>query len=189
LARNKLTSDESIVMATLGLVAQHGPGVTLAQVGGQVGLSAATVMQRFGSKRALMLEVAKSWGHDHEKVFDRGGVVGDDLPAGMSELAGLMSTPEEVANMTATLHIDLGDPEFREIIQSEIQRQRGLVQRELDRGIDKGEIKPCDTAILSRQLQVVGLGSLQSWSIEPTGELSDWVHQCLKTALRPWRLI
>lgn len=181
-------SDESIVMATLGLVAKHGTDLTLAQVGAQVGLSAATVMQRFGSKRALMLEAAKSWGHAPEKVFDRGGLVGDDLPAGMAELAGLMTTPEQVANVTACLHIDLADPEFRVIIESEMQRQRGLVQRELDRGIAKDEIKPCDTAVVSRQLQVVGLGALQSWSIEPTGELCDWVEQCLTAALLPWRL-
>jgi len=175
-------------MATLGLVAQHGPGLTLAQVGAEVGLSAATVMQRFGSKRALMLEVAKSWGHGPEMKFDCGGVVGDDLPAGMAKLARMMSTPEEVANLTAALHIDLTDPEFRGIIQQEMQRQHSLVQGALETGIERGEIKPCDTAILSRQLQVVGLGALQSWSIEPKGELHDWITECLETALNPWRL-
>lgn len=175
-------------MATLGLVATHGPGLTLAQVGEEVGLSAATVMQRFGSKRDLMLRTAHVWGKSAGSDFDRGGHAGDDLVDGMTEIAGLMSTPEEVANVTASMHIDLADPEFRVIIQAEMQRQRQFVQMALDRGIDRGEIKPCDTEAVARQLQVVGLGAFQSWSIEPTGELSEWVHECLTASLQPWRL-
>jgi AcrR family transcriptional regulator len=188
LARQKRVSDEEIVTATLKLVAKHGPGLTLAQVGDEVGLSAATVMQRFGSKRGLLLEASHAWGKRTIADFQRGGHAGDDIVTGMTEIAGLAETPAEVANLTASMHMDLADPEFRVIIEAEIQRQRSLVRDMLDVGVSRGEIKPCDSAELARHLQVVALGALQSWSIEPTGALTEWVHKCLTETLAPWRL-
>lgn len=187
MARSKQVSDDEIVGTTLRLVAEHGPSLTLAQVGESVGLSAATVMQRFGSKRALMLKAAHAWGKSDGSEFQRGGHVGDDLVEGMAEIAALMETPQQVANINASMHIDLADPEFHAIIEAEIQRQRGFVRETLDNGIEVGDIKPCDTAELSRHLQVVALGAVQSWTIEPTGALTEWVHRCLKETIEPWR--
>ena len=170
------------------MVAEHGPGMTLAQVGESVGLSAATVMQRFGSKRDLMLMAARAWGQRGTSDFDRGGHIGDDLIEGMAELTGLMHTPEEVANITASMHIDLADPEFRTIIEGEMQRQRELVRERLDIGVEERHLKPCNTDELARHLQVVALGAMQSWSIEPTGPLTEWVHKCLKETIEPLRI-
>ena len=174
--------------ATLRLVAEHGPGLTLAQVGDEVGLSAATVMQRFGSKRDLMLTTAHAWGQSTASDFERGGHTSDDLIEGMAELSAFMQTPEQVANIMATLHIDLADPEFRTIIEAEMKRQREFVRDVLDRGVAKGDIKPGDTEELARRLQVVALGAMQSWSIEPTGSLAEWIYSCLKETITPWRV-
>jgi AcrR family transcriptional regulator len=187
LARSKQVPDEEIVGATLKLVAEHGPALTLAQVGESVGLSAATVMQRFGSKRDLILMAASAWGSSAGSNVERGGNTGDDLVEGMSEIAGLMETPEEVANITASMHIELADPKFHEIIEASMRRQRGLVREALEKGVEKGEIKPCDTEKLARHLQVVALGAMQNWSIEPTDTLNDWIRKCLRETIEPWR--
>jgi len=54
MARQRTIPDETIVAEALALIAARGPeALTLAEVGGLVGLSAATLLQRFGSKEAL----------------------------------------------------------------------------------------------------------------------------------------
>lgn len=54
MARQRTLPDELIVEAALSLMTRLGPdALTLAEVGGLVGLSAATLLQRFGSKDAL----------------------------------------------------------------------------------------------------------------------------------------
>jgi AcrR family transcriptional regulator len=54
MARQRTVPDELIVEAALLLMNRLGPeALTLAEVGGLVGLSAATLLQRFGSKDAL----------------------------------------------------------------------------------------------------------------------------------------
>ena len=54
MARQRTIPDELIVEAALALMNKRGPeGLTLAELGGVVELSAATLVQRFGSKDNL----------------------------------------------------------------------------------------------------------------------------------------
>src|SRR5881409_1718265 len=59
LARPRLVSDDAILEATRQVLAESGPvKLTLATVGARVGLAPPTLMQRFGSKRGLLLASA-----------------------------------------------------------------------------------------------------------------------------------
>jgi AcrR family transcriptional regulator len=59
LARPRLVSDDAILDATRQVLAEWGPvKLTLAAVGAKVGLAPPTLMQRFGSKRGLLLASA-----------------------------------------------------------------------------------------------------------------------------------
>ncbi|MET8542281.1 helix-turn-helix domain-containing protein, partial [Kitasatospora sp. NPDC004799] len=54
--RPRTTSDAEILAATARAIGIHGPGrLTLAHVGAEAGVSPATLSQRFGSKRGLLL--------------------------------------------------------------------------------------------------------------------------------------
>ena len=56
MARPRLISDDTILDATRQVLAELGPAkLTLAAVGSRVGLAPSTLMQRFGSKRGLLL--------------------------------------------------------------------------------------------------------------------------------------
>jgi len=60
MGRKKITPDGDVLAATLRVVARVGPGrLTLAAVAKEAGLAPATLLQRFGSKRGLLLAVAQ----------------------------------------------------------------------------------------------------------------------------------
>src|SRR5262245_17341483 len=114
--RPRTTSDEAILGAAYRVVSRQGPNLTLADVAREAGVSPATLVQRFGSKRGLLLSlVAGASGHvaaeyariraAHRSPLAALMAVGDC----MAQMAG---TPETMANSLAFLQIDLTDPEF-----------------------------------------------------------------------------
>ena len=61
--RPRQASDEDILKAAFRAIARLGPAkLTLADVAAEAGVSAAALVQRFGSKRALLLAAAKDAG-------------------------------------------------------------------------------------------------------------------------------
>src|SRR5512143_2648306 len=58
--RPRTVSDEAIYWAAVGVLAEHGAGgLTLARVAEALGVTSAAVRQRFGSKRGLLLDIAR----------------------------------------------------------------------------------------------------------------------------------
>lgn len=170
-------------------IIKTGPSVTLAEIGAAVGLSAATVMQRFGSKRNLMRRVI-------ELRVARGGTMsfsgeGDAVERvidGLVRLTDWMKTPDDVANVAAALHTNVADPEFRELVYYGFHNQRRLIAQGLQNAIDAGKLKPCDTAATARLMQLTVLGAQQSWAIEPNGSLQNWITECLRICMTPLRV-
>jgi AcrR family transcriptional regulator len=185
LARNKQVSDEDVVEAAMKGVINRGAALTLAEIGAEVDLSAATVVQRFGTKRELMRRVVELRRQRVLEVDFRGE--GDPVNRIIAGLSGLLTwlTVEQVANVSAVLHTHVADPEFRELVSSGYRDQRSMIRATLDEAIAAGQIRPCDTEVVARLMQVTVLGAQQSWAVEPSGELGDWVSSCLWTCIDP----
>src|SRR5262245_49678369 len=68
--RPRTASNESILDAAFRVITRLGPAnLTLADVAGEVGLSPATLVQRFGSKRGLLLALCKLGMDSVEECF------------------------------------------------------------------------------------------------------------------------
>ena len=68
--RQRTVSDEDILAATARVVGRIGSGeMTLADVGKEAGLSPATLLQRFGSKRSLLLALAETSAAEVDQAF------------------------------------------------------------------------------------------------------------------------
>ena len=68
--RPRTVSDEAILAATARMIGRVGPvRLTLADVGGEVGLSPATLLQRFGSKRGLLIALVEQSVHGVDRSF------------------------------------------------------------------------------------------------------------------------
>jgi AcrR family transcriptional regulator len=68
--RPRQASDAEILAAALTAILRHGPvRLTLAHVAREAGLSPAALVQRFGSKRGLLLAVASGGPEGNAAIF------------------------------------------------------------------------------------------------------------------------
>ena len=190
--RARTVSDARILAATARMISRVGPGrLTLADVGGEVGLAPATLLQRFGSKRGLLLALVKQSVASIAQHFSavRGAHTGslDAVVAAASAMAEHVRTPEELANNLAFFQLDLSDPDFHHLALEHSRRVRAGYVALLDDAIATGELAACDTAALASALQAVAAGSLLNWAIHRDGSVGAWVRADLATLLAPYR--
>src|SRR5208337_3534196 len=95
--RPRETSDDAILEATAQAIARYGPvRLTLAHVATELGIAPATLMQRFGSKRGLLLALAKLGTASTEREY---AAIRRAHP---SPLAGLFAMADCMAGMAPT---------------------------------------------------------------------------------------
>ena len=190
--RPRTVSDEDILAAAARAMSKVTPTrFTLADVAREVGLAPATLLQRFGSKRGLLLALAAQSAESMDACFDlvRQAHASplDALLDAATTMARFSKSPEELANSLAYLQIDLSDPDFhRHILEGSRASQRGY-RALLDEAVARGELKRCDTERLARTVDAIAGGSLIGWAIHRKGKAETWVRKDLETLLAPYR--
>jgi len=190
--RSRTVSDATILDATARMISRVGPvRLTLADVGNEVGLAPATLLQRFGSKRGLLLALVDqsvdSVGASFDRVRASHASALDSAIAAAGYMAEHVRTPEELANNLAFFQIDLSDADFHRLALEHSRRVRAGYRALLDEAIADGELGPCDTAALASALQAVAAGSLLNWAIHRDGSVGGWVRADLETLIAPYR--
>ena len=190
--RPRETTDAAILEATHRAVSRYGPArLTLAHVAAEVGVAPATLMQRFGSKRGLLLALARqgsgATGHEYAAIRAAHPSPLAALFAVADCMAGMAPTPEELANHLAFLHIDLTDPDFHRLALEQARAARAEIRAFLDDAVKAGELTPCDTERLARAVGVTLGGGLLAWAIEREGTAADSLRYELETLLGPYR--
>jgi AcrR family transcriptional regulator len=190
--RPRTIDDAGILEAAGRIVSRHGPAkFTLADVGNEVGLSAAALVRRFGSKRGLMLALARSARDSVDACF---AVVREAhksplaavLAAG-TEMTRYVKSPEEMSNHLAFLQTDLSDPDFYAVMLENSRRIIDGYRKLLDDAVAARELAPCDTARLARAVDALAGGSLIGWAVQREGTAEAWVRHDLNTLLEPYR--
>jgi AcrR family transcriptional regulator len=190
--RPRETTDEALLEATARAVARHGPArLTLAHVAAESGVAPATLMQRFGSKRGLLLALVKQGTASTEQQY---AAIRADNPSPLAALFAVAScmarmapSPEELANHLAFLHIDLIDPDFHQLALQQARAARLEIRGLLDEAVKAGELTRCDTEKLARAVQVTLGGGLIAWAIERAGTAAEWLRDDLEALLEPYR--
>jgi AcrR family transcriptional regulator len=191
--RPRQTSDEAILMATMCVMQRRSPmDLTLADVAKEAGVVPATLIQRFGTKRGLLLAACRTApGGVPEQFAAARAKPGSPLKT-LIELyvkcSGFASTPEAMANGLAYLQIDLIDPEFRAITLAQFTAIRGETKKLLDDAAAADELKPCNTTDLARLIQQVNGGAMLDWAVYRKGSLAAWLRRSLEGLLAPYRL-
>lgn len=191
--RPRETSDLEILAATARVMQQRGPSeITLADVAKEAGVVPATLIQRFGTKRGLLLAAVKTGPASVPEQFAAGRARHKSPLKALVELfvecSGFAATPESMANGLAYLQIDLTDPEFRAITLAQFKAIREGTRRLLDEAVAARELVPCDTGELARLFQQVNGGSMLDWAVYREGTLANWVRRDLEALLRPLRM-
>jgi AcrR family transcriptional regulator len=179
--RPKTRPDEAVLAAALRLIHDHGPAVlTFARLAQACGLSAATLVQRFGSKSALVQStLLHAW---------------DRLDAQTERLAdGLPRTPAGAIALLVELSCGYGGIEayaeglllLREDLRDPVLRARGAAWKArlaaaLDACFAETAGAPAGIGLL---LATQWQGSLLWWSFAPTEPVEDHVRASLERLL------
>jgi AcrR family transcriptional regulator len=192
--RPRTVQDDAILEAAINVLSRTGPErMTLADVGAEVGLSAATLVQRFGSKRALMLALLK---HVTDGIDARfaSAMASHSSPlealfAASVDRSGPLAAPVSLANVLAFYLLGLDDPEFHALATENSRRAVRGYRKVLDDAIAAGELNAgfVDTARLAEVTYAMTMGSLLTWSVSRSGTLAGQVRRDLDILLRPFR--
>lgn len=190
--RPRTVSDAAILAATHRVIGRVGPNrLTLAEVAAEVGLAPATLVQRFGSRRELLLALVQSGSETVEECFAR--MRGDHasplaaLVEAATVLSRVMRTPAEIANGLAFLQMDVTDPDFQRLAEAHARHTIEGYRRLLAEAVAAKELRPTDTARLARAVSAVAGGSLINWGMLQKGNVERWVREDLETLLAPLR--
>ncbi|MEU4127459.1 TetR/AcrR family transcriptional regulator [Streptomyces virginiae] len=191
MARPRGIEDAVILQATARVMGRVGPtGLTLAAVAREVGLVPGTLVQRFGSKRGLLLALAdrsaKEAGEAAGRVRDAGTTALDALAALTSQNLAGMDTPESFAYHLAFLCTDLTDPQLYERALAVHRAQRRAIEALLAEAADAGELRAgTDVAALAGTVQAITAGAGLSWAVERRGGLAQRLRRELDAVLLP----
>lgn len=189
--RPRTVDDAAIFAAVARLGGQVGPArLTLALVAREVGLSPATLVQRFGSKRKLLVAFARS-GLGGNDAFVAGLRARHRRPlatlrAFLACFAGMASSPREMANHLAFFQQDVTDPTLRKITHRMLSDHEATIGGLLREAIDAGELEPCDPPRLAPILLTVATGTLLRWAIDRSGTAPDRLTEAVDLVLRPY---
>lgn len=186
MARPRTVDDAAVLAAAAEVVNRVGPSrLTLQRVADEVGLSAPTLVQRFGSKRGLLLAMgdraASGWPEVFAAARARNDSPVDALVDALVDMTAGVTTPEALANSIAFLQIDLSDPEFHERAVASMRRMRELMAELLDEAVEAGEIDSgTDTDALADSVMNAYNGALISWAIFREGTLAERLRRELR---------
>ena len=171
MARRKVISDESVLAAALRVMTAKGPSdFTLADIAAAAGIAPATLVQRFGDKRGL---VVAAFAQDNE-AFARALA---SLPPGSGAEAVIgvfrLLTPgiDDVgafADQLLWLRQDMRDPDLNHLARERFRLLREAVAARLPP-------LPVPPGEAARLVEAQWQGALNQWGIAPEGRLVDFV--------------
>jgi AcrR family transcriptional regulator len=190
--RPRTKSNEAVLAAAWRVIQRVGPAkFTLARVAREVRLSPATLVQRFGSKRKLLLLlIGGSRGSTEQWVADARTRITSPLEllyAFFDCFAGMATSPKEMANHLAFLQIDITDPAFHQLALEQARANERAVRELLDEAVAARELARMPTSRIARLLMNVSGGSLLHWAILQEGNASDWLRSDIEAALLAYR--
>ena len=189
--RQKVTDDE-VFTAAQRAMSRRGPHeLTLADIAREAGVTPGRLVQRFGSKRALLVALSERFAGSAGAVFaglrarHRGPLA--TLRAYAACMADLAPTPEALLRNLAYLQGDLADDVLRGHLVENARAARREIAALLEAAVAGGELqRQIDVGEIARTVETVISGSLMSWATYREGAAVDWIVRDLDAVLAPW---
>jgi AcrR family transcriptional regulator len=190
--RRRKAEDADVFAALVRVMERVGPAeLTLRAIAEEAGITAGALVQRFGSKRALMLAHARHAAATLDIGFgvQIGAGAGsplDDIRAELTVYARLAETPRAAIRNLAYLQNDLADPILRRHLLRLKRATRARHERLLADAVAAGELRAgTNIRSLARMIEVTLTGSFLAWTLYREGSAANWLREDLETALRP----
>jgi AcrR family transcriptional regulator len=190
--RPRKVSDDEVFQAAQRAMSRLKPAeLTLAAIAEEAGVTAGALVQRFGSKRELLLALSDRFSGGTQEMFA-------DLRRGHRSplaalraygecLSHLATTPEALARNLSYLQIDLTDPDFRTHLVAQARAARVELQSIIKDAIAAGElVKDVNPTRLARTVEVILSGSMMTWAYYEEGTAAAWMRADLEAVLKPY---
>jgi AcrR family transcriptional regulator len=190
--RPRKVSDSQLFAATHAVMSRVGPReLTLAAIAKEAGVTAAVLVQRFGSKRALLLALSEKYsdgsGEFITALANKHASPLAALRAYADCMAGMAASPAALARNLAYLQIDMTDPDFRRHLVKQARGTRAGLQRLVQAALEARELAPhAKPAQLARTIETVLSGSLITWGFYREATAAKWMRADLEAVLAPW---
>jgi AcrR family transcriptional regulator len=192
MARPRVADDEQLLSAAQAVLYELGPAdFTLERAAARGGVSAATLIKRFGSKKRLFLELNRRWVASIGPGLDA-AAAGQATPLGRLRAAALwgfddLDSPGRTANQLAALALDLQDPAMRELLAAGWQIVQDRLTELAGEAIAAGELPAAESAEqVARILHAAGEGIRITWCVQPSGSLVARAEADIGTVLAAW---
>lgn len=190
--RPKTVTDDEVFAAAQRAMTARGPReLTLQHIAAEAGVTAGRLVQRYGSRRGLLLALAARFAGSADDLF--AALARDHrsplaaLRAYAACMAGLAPSPEAVARNLAYLHIDLTDADFRPPLVQNAAATRRHLERLVRAAVRDGELRPAARpATLARVIETIVSGSLMTWACYQEGPAAAWLSRDLEAVLAPY---
>ncbi|MCC5968676.1 MAG: TetR/AcrR family transcriptional regulator [Pararhodobacter sp.] len=178
MTRPKTISDENVLAAALEVLAESGDSFTLSDLAKRVGLSRATLIQRFGNREAILLRIAT---HEAEATqawleslpLDSSG---NELWPFLEEIVGSMGRGDGFSARVTLAALEARDPALRALAHRRYTLVQSAIAARLPPGAERDRT--------AEHLHAIIAGATMQWvaSDSDTG-LSDHVLERLRWAL------
>jgi len=192
MARPQKASDEQIFAAAYRVMQRvPPPEFTLGAIAEEAGVTAGLLVQRFGSKRGLMVRLAELSAAGSAGFIDglrqRYTSPLAVLRAYVDCMADLATSPEAFARNLAYLVDDLRDAELRRHLATQARRTRRAITKILADAVARGELhESTSPKQLARIVETTIGGSMLTWATYRQGTAVRWMRQDLELVLGPF---
>jgi AcrR family transcriptional regulator len=189
--RRRKVSDDEVFDAAQRAMQQRGPHeLTLADIAAEAGVTPGLLVQRFGSKRDLLLSLSERFAGSAPAVFEALRAAHREPLAAVRAyaacMADLAATPDALSRNLAYLQVDLTDEAFRAHLLKNARATRREIESLLRSATVAGELrKDVNVRRLARTIEAIIGGSLMSWACYREGPAAAWIRQDLDAVLEP----
>ena len=191
--RRRKAEDADVFAALVRVMLRRGPAeLTLRAIAAEAGVTAGALVQRFGSKQALL--------HAHARHAAATGDIGlptsarvtpasplQAIRAAAAIHAGLAESPRAALRNLAYLQNDLADPVLRRHLLRLKRAARARYEQLLADAVRAGELRSgTDVRMLARLIEVTLDGSFLAWTLYREGAAAERLRDDLDAALRPY---
>jgi AcrR family transcriptional regulator len=184
--------EDADVFAAMGRVMRRvGPAeLTLAAIAAEAGVTASALVQRFGSKRELVLahwrQPAAS-GQRRPRPAARARSPLAELRAAVTPFAKIAASPRDALRNLAYMQSDWADPALRRHVLRHTRAARARWEQLVIEAVACGELRAgTDAAELARMIEVTLCGSFLSWTLHRDGSAATRFREDLDIMLRPY---
>ena len=189
--RARKAEDADIFAAMVRVMMRVGPAeLTLSAIAKEAGITAGALVQRFGSKRKLMLAHARYAAATLDIGFGP-PVTRTESPLsliyeGAQAYAQLAGSPRAALRNLAYFQRDLSDPALRRNLLRLHGAARAYYEQLVTDAIGAGELRAeTDVRRLARTIEITLEGSFLSWALHQQGPALAWLSEDLRAVLRP----